>query len=556
MSVTLQPKTKMKNGTMMEQSMTIRDCSASQAASVVTAYMGEETTLCVKIVDSLKRTESHPFFLLLRDDGEYLLVCQDEGLADAELADEEDFVGDPPLYFTEAVYRESPVYHLLRCRERIMQVVKDMPCNILPVLLTGSRIINLEDVEPEWEKMGVVVHTEQRGVSPFSDAEIPAVCYQDLPRLIKSYKKACCEDKDAREALLGIDCKNEKQRYKVYREATDNKNNEVAMSNKDEEDEGDWDFDDFEMPKMPEGIDNAPCVEMLPPIDDAQGLLDGMVGMEKIKEDIRNMLVMSRYNDLLRKSSCCVKTHAISLHALFLGGPGTGKTTLARIYGGLLKKAGILSKGHTVVCTRASFIGPRWGDEEAKTNICLDLAKGGVLFIDEAYLLNSNHPNDPGRNVLQLMLPFLADEEQRDIAVVLAGYTKPMQDLIDTNQGLASRFTNRFEFQDLSLKELQEVSRLYIRKYNYHFTPTAWKAYCERLSQSFAAKTPEWGNARFVHNTLDRIFQMHAMRCVRRGVTGKQLFSLTCEDVRNTPFPEAGKKAANPNGLVRVAGFR
>lgn len=533
--------------------MTIRNCPASEAAAVITHYLSEETTLCVRIVDSLTREESHPFFLLLCADGEHLLVCQDKGLAEAELADEEAFVGDPPLYFTETVHRESPVYHLLRCKAHIVQEVKGMPCNILPVLLTGSRIINQEDVEPDWEKMGVVVHTEQRGESPFSDVEIAAVCYQALPELIERYKKACCEGNDVWEALLGIDYKSEKQRYRVFREAADGKNDEIEKIDKGEED---WDFDDFEMPKMPEGIDNAPCVEMLPPIDDAQSLLDSMVGMEKIKEDIKNMLVMSRYNDLLRKNSCCVKTHALSLHALFLGGPGTGKTTLARIYGGLLKKAGILSKGHTVVCTRASFIGPRWGDEEAKTNICLDLAKGGVLFIDEAYLLNGNHPNDPGRNVLQLMLPFLADEEQRDIAVVLAGYTKPMQDLIDTNQGLASRFTNRFEFQDLSLKELQEVSRLYIRKYNYHFTPTAWKAYSERLSQVFASKTQEWGNARFVHNTLDRIFQMHAMRCVRRGVTGKQLFSLTCEDVRNTPFPEVGKNAEKSHGVVRVAGFR
>ena len=100
------------------------------------------------------------------------------------------------------------------------------------------------------------------------------------------------------------------------------------------------------------------------------------------------------------------------------------------------------------------------------------------------------------------------------------------------------------------------MSRLYIRKYNYHFTPTAWKEYCNRLHQSLEAKTREWGNARFVHNTIDRMFQMHAMRCVQRGVSGKQLLSLTYEDVRNTPFPEVAKTPERKTDNIQITGFR
>lgn len=558
----------------MAPSMTISRCTALQAASVITNYLSEEKTLCVKIKDAMARAESRPFFLLLREDGQHLLVCQDAGMADAELADEDRFNGDAPLYFSDKYLRVSPVYHLLECRERIVSDTHGAIGTILPVLLMGCRIINLEDMEEVWEKMGVTVHTQQRGASPFSNMEIPIVAYQDLKKLLDCYRKACDEDKDVQEALLKIDHKMENRKYKVYCKVGDetesilhpvkNDGKEESVSPVREEEEapasGDEDYDDdfdfFEMPEMPHGIDNAPSVEMLSPIDDPQSLLDSMVGLEKIKRDIRNILVMSKYNDLLRKSNSSAMTHELSLHALFLGGPGTGKTTLARIYGSLLKKAGILSKGHTVVCTRTSFLGTRWGDEEAKTNIILDLAKGGVLFIDEAYLLNTSNPSDPGKNVLQLMLPILADEEQRDIAIVLAGYTEPMKDLIDTNQGLSSRFTNRFEFQDLSFKELQDVSRLYIRKYNYHFTPTAWKEYCNRLRQSLEAKTREWGNARFVHNTIDRMFQMHAMRCVQRGVSGKQLLSLTYEDVRNTPFPEIAKTPERKTDNIQITGFR
>lgn len=562
-------KTKMKQ-TTMAPSLTISRCTALQAASVITNYLSEEKTLCVKIKDAMARAESRPFFLLLREDGHHVLVCQDAGMADAELADEDRFNGDDPLYFSENYLRVSPVHYLLKCKERITNDTHGKTYSILPVLLTGCRIINLEDMEEVWEKMGITVHTQQRGASPFSNMDIPTVAYQDLACLLDCYRKACDEGKDVQEALLKIEHKMENRKYKVYCKAGEetmpiphpvkNDREEESASpvkeevetpaSGDEDYDDDDDFDFFEMPEMPQGIDNAPSVEMLSPIDDPQSLLDSMVGMEKIKKDIRNILIMSRYNDLLRKNNSSAMTHELSQHALFLGGPGTGKTTLARIYGSLLKKAGMLSKGHTVVCTRASFLGTRWGDEEAKTNIILGLAKGGVLFIDEAYLLNTSNPSDPGKNVLQLMLPILADEEQRDIAIVLAGYTKPMQELIDTNQGLSSRFTNRFEFQDLSFKELQDVSRLYIRKYNYHFTPTAWKEYCNRLRQSLETKTQEWGNARFVHNTIDHMFQMHAMRCVQRGVNGKQLLSLTYEDVRNTPFPE--KKTDDK----RIIGFR
>ena len=90
------------------------------------------------------------------------------------------------------------------------------------------------------------------------------------------------------------------------------------------------------------------------------------------------------------------KQHQVSLHAIFFGRPGTGKTTVCKIYGGLLKEAGVLSKGHVVVCNRATFVGPSWGDEENAIRQAMEAAKGGVLMIDEAYLLNSAHPNDPG----------------------------------------------------------------------------------------------------------------------------------------------------------------
>ena len=159
----------------------------------------------------------------------------------------------------------------------------------------------------------------------------------------------------------------------------------------------------------------------------------------------------------MRELCPTVKQHKVSLHSLFLGRPGTGKTTICKIYGSLLRQAGALSKGHVIICDRSTFIGTLWGDEERSTRQVIDMAKGGVLMIDEAYLLNSSNPHDPGKMVIPLLMNILADESQRDIAVVLCGYKGPMQKLIDLNPGLQSRFPNKFEFPDFTIDELLEI---------------------------------------------------------------------------------------------------
>ena len=126
-----------------------------------------------------------------------------------------------------------------------------------------------------------------------------------------------------------------------------------------------------------------------------------------------------------------------------------------------------------MVCDRSTFIGTLWGDEERSTRQVIDMAKGGVLMIDEAYLLNSSNPHDPGKMVIPLLMNILADESQRDIAVVLCGYKDPMQKLIDLNPGLQSRFPNKFEFPDFTIDELLEITKLRIKEHNYTFTTEA-----------------------------------------------------------------------------------
>ncbi|MBR1498846.1 MAG: AAA family ATPase [Bacteroidaceae bacterium] len=309
--------------------------------------------------------------------------------------------------------------------------------------------------------------------------------------------------------------------------------------------EEETDEEDDETPiDLPSGIveQNANlCVKVriLPPMARPREELDRLVGCADIKARLGELLALTRYNRMLRKAFPQAKEHEVSLHSIFFGRPGTGKTTVCKIFGSLLHEAGALSKGHVVVADRGTFIGSLWGDEERSVRQVLEMARGGVLMIDEAYLLNGKNDHDPGKIVIQLLMDVLADEDQRDIAVVLCGYKEPMMRLLDSNPGLPSRFPNRFEFSDFSVDDLLEISRRRVDRYRYHFTPQAWQKYSEVLAAAYRERDPQtWGNARFVANQLERIYIRHAQRCTQgKTPSGRQLLTLTPADIVSVEVP-------------------
>ena len=197
-----------------------------------------------------------------------------------------------------------------------------------------------------------------------------------------------------------------------------------------------------------------------------------------------------------------------------------------------------------MVCDRGTFIGTLWGDEERSMNQVLEMAKGGVLMIDEAYLFNGKNDHDPGKLVIQLLMNVLADESQRDIAIVLCGYKEPMMKLLDTNPGLQSRFPNKFEFSDFTIDELLEITKRRVKDYDYRFTTHAWKKYSRMLTQAYQVRDAEtWGNARFVSNQLERIYIQHAARCVKEQPTKKSDFlMLTTEDIVPIEIPRQKRR--------------
>ncbi len=309
---------------------------------------------------------------------------------------------------------------------------------------------------------------------------------------------------------------------------------------------GDDDDDTFPDGLIEQNPNTTVKVEVLKPLKHPKDELDKLVGCSDIKTRIEELTMLSQYNRMMQCLNPHGKRHRLALHSLFLGKPGTGKTTVCKIFGSMLKKAGVLSKGHVVVCGRSAFVGTNWGDEEKVVRQVVEMAQGGVLMVDEAYLLNSDNKSDPAKMVVPLLMNILADEDKRDIAIVLCGYKDEMNRLLELNPGLASRFPNRFEFPDFTIDELLEITRRRIHEYDYEFTRAAWAKYKTLITEVYKQRDPKtWGNARFVANQLERIYVRHAERCVRHHVSDRRhLFLITPADIQPidvpTPKPHIG----------------
>ena len=224
----------------------------------------------------------------------------------------------------------------------------------------------------------------------------------------------------------------------------------------------------------------------------------------------------------------------IFLHSVFYGNPGTGKTTVCRLYGALLKETGLLSKGHVVVADRNALACEYFGETEQIVAQLLEMSKGGILMFDEAYLLEGSHRDDPNKMVLPLLLPALADETNKDFAVVLCGYKDKLDKLIETNPGLYSRFVNRFEFKDYTLDELTEIGIRHLKSVGHSFSLDGLASFKEELAIAMTntSKT-SWANARSVKNMIEHIYIKRAMRYGKGGTLDREI---TSEDICSIPY--------------------
>lgn len=259
--------------------------------------------------------------------------------------------------------------------------------------------------------------------------------------------------------------------------------------------------------------------------------LDELTGLKSVKEKLHSYKQLIEFTNL--RSLKGLPTFKAPLHAMFLGAPGTGKTTVANALGEMLADMGILSKGHVVVRERSSLIGKLYGSEEESTLEALKEAQGGILFIDEAYqLINEHDPRDPGRHVINTLLSKLSDESNRDWMLILAGYPKQTLRLYDINPGLKSRIpdTNIYTFEDFSQQELMEIAENYFSQNQYTLSEKAREALASRLNADFINKDESFGNARHVMNLIQTdIIPAMAARVISSHSTNDLTTILECD---------------------------
>jgi AAA lid domain/ATPase family associated with various cellular activities (AAA) len=266
------------------------------------------------------------------------------------------------------------------------------------------------------------------------------------------------------------------------------------------------------------------------PIEELLAELDDLVGLDSVKADVRRLTSLLRIQQLREERK--LPTLETSHHLVFTGNPGTGKTTVARLLSQILRTLGLVSKGHLVETDRSQLVAGYVGQTAAKTRAVLESALGGTLLVDEAYALARGGANDFGREAIDTIVKFMEDHRD-DLALIAAGYPAEMEEFIDANPGLKSRFTRFIDFPDYSTDELVEIFERMSGDVRYHLDEAGRQAL--RVVIEAEPRTRGFGNARFVRNLFEEAVGRQADRLADvSNPTDDELTTLTAVDVAGT----------------------
>lgn len=250
--------------------------------------------------------------------------------------------------------------------------------------------------------------------------------------------------------------------------------------------------------------------------------LEQLIGLDNVKEEVKKLSAFVQIQQ--KRKSLQLPSVPIQLHSVFSGNPGTGKTTVAKLFAQILKQCGLLKRGHLVVASRSDLVAGFVGQTAIKTKNKIREALGGVLFIDEAYSLYRGE-KDFGKEAIDTLVDEMTKHNE-NIVIILAGYKKEMEQFIASNPGLESRFKKYFHFQDYSNQELLEMIRYHVKEYQYQLDEDVINYLLKQLDD-----TPISGNGRFVVNLINEAIQYQALRLDMETEEIEELGLLTKKDV-------------------------
>lgn len=278
--------------------------------------------------------------------------------------------------------------------------------------------------------------------------------------------------------------------------------------------------------KTIEGVTDNPSEEAgaepdpdMPTLEELLEELRELVGLTKVKEDVQSLINLVQIMKIRQERG--LKQSDISLHLVFSGNPGTGKTTVARLLSQIYCRIGVLSKGHLVEVDRSGLVSGYVGQTAIKTSEVIQKALGGILFIDEAYALTANRgENDFGQEAVDTLLKAMEDNRD-DLAVIVAGYPDLMEDFLSSNPGLRSRFNKFIFFDDYTPEELLGIFDFRCKKAGYTATEEAREYVAEYFKQRYETRDETFANGRDVRNFLERAMVFQANRLAESlGIAG------------------------------------